>query len=262
MSLEANPKRITAKDALSLLAARHSKDVFVPECKTGPTQSYGGRAIRLDAWAMPRSWAHPEVHGYEIKVSRQDFLRDEKWPEYMAHCNCMWFVAPKSVIQLEELPAEVGLLEISKNGKRLFTRRKAVKRDIEIPEDLWRYVLMCRATISEKEITGNRSVAHWEEWLRQKKRKHDLGYAVRGKIGKIVDQTQRENERLRHENETLRDVREILEAAGIDSVQSWRAREELRRKIEEQHSGLRDELRRALKSAAKAIHALEGELSA
>ena len=251
---------LTAKQVLDLLAQRHSKDVFVPECKIGPTQAAGGRVPRLDAWAMPRSWSRPAVHGYEVKVARSDFLRDEKWPEYMAYCNCMWFVAPKSLIQLEELPPEVGLIEVSKNARRLFTRRKAVERAVEIPEDIWRYVLMCRASISEQEIVENRSVAHWEKWLREKKRRNALGYEVRGKIREVANRLESENERLRRENEVFADVRKILEAAGIDSVDTWYTRNKIQRKIDDQQAGYRRDLRNALRDASRAIDALDEAL--
>lgn len=254
---------LTAKQVVGLLAARHTKDVFVAECKVGPTHAVGGRVPRLDAWAMPRSWSKPSVHGYEVKVARQDFLRDEKWAEYMTYCNCMWFVAPKSLIQLEELPPEVGLLEVSKNGKRLFTRRKAVERDVEIPEDLWRYVLMCRAVISERDIDLERSsTAYWERWLRERKRKNELGYEVRGKIRDIANRLQVENDRLTRENEVFADVRKILDAAGIDSVDRWYTRNEVQRKIDDQQAGYRRDLKRALFEATRAIQNLEEEIEA
>ena len=70
-----------ASDLLALLAKKHSADVFVPECKTGGT--WAGTHLRLDAWAMRRSWTHPTVWGYEIKVSRSDFLSDDKWVGYL-----------------------------------------------------------------------------------------------------------------------------------------------------------------------------------
>lgn len=44
---------MNASDVVSLIAARHTNDVFVPECKDGPT--WGGGAMRLDAWAMRKS---------------------------------------------------------------------------------------------------------------------------------------------------------------------------------------------------------------
>lgn len=247
---------MTSEAVMALLRARHSNDVFVAECKTGPTQTAGARPIRLDAWAMPRSWAHPAVHGYEVKVSRQDFLRDEKWQEYMAYCNCMWFVAPKSLIQLEELPAEVGLLEVSKNAKRLFTRRKAVDRDVEIPESIWRYVLMSRARITGTDIKRHSQREIFEAWLADKRANKQLGWMVRGKIREIVEEVNRKNDRLEDQIREFDHVRAILEEAGIDSVSTWRTREELRKKIEAQTSGVRADLKRDLSRAQKAIEAL------
>lgn len=52
------------------------------------------------------------VRGYEIKVSRQDFLTDKKWQEYLPYCNQFYFVVPKGLILPEELPPEIGLIYI------------------------------------------------------------------------------------------------------------------------------------------------------
>lgn len=74
---------LTSAAVVELLRAKHSGDVFVEECKNGPTHSAGrGGMVRMDAWAMPRSWAHPAVSGYEVKISRSDFLGDDKWPRW------------------------------------------------------------------------------------------------------------------------------------------------------------------------------------
>lgn len=51
-----------------------------------------------------------EVKGYEIKVSRGDFKSDKKWTEYLAFCNQFYFVCPKGMIKLDELPPEIGLI--------------------------------------------------------------------------------------------------------------------------------------------------------
>ena len=69
------PVKMTSNLIKSLLAVRHAKDVFVEECKNGPTHNTK-TLIKLDAWAMSRSWANPHTFGYEIKVSRSDFLSD------------------------------------------------------------------------------------------------------------------------------------------------------------------------------------------
>ncbi|GAG12604.1 unnamed protein product, partial [marine sediment metagenome] len=40
--------KVNAREIVELLAAKHWKDIFIPECKDGP--SWGGRPLRLDAW--------------------------------------------------------------------------------------------------------------------------------------------------------------------------------------------------------------------
>lgn len=205
--------QIGAQQIVTLLAAKHSADVFVPECKDGPTQR--GSHRRLDAWAMNRSWANATVYGYEVKVSRGDFLGDEKWTSYLEMCNCLSFVCPRGLIAPEELPQDVGLLWVSKTGGKLFTKRKAAHRDVEIPESVWRYILMCRATITRETSAGSSS-ERWKHWLRQKRANADLGWEVRGRIREVVEQTNRENARLKKQMEGYDGFKKKLEAAGID----------------------------------------------
>lgn len=244
---------LTASRVLRLLAAKHSKDVFVAECKDGPTQSVRNH-VRLDAWVMPRSWAHPEITAYEIKISRNDFLRDEKWQKYLELCHSLYFVAPKGVVDKFELPAEVGLLEVSANAKRLYTRKKAALRtEVVIPESLFRYVLMCRATIGEQVSTKADRLAHWKDWLELKQAGVDLGNLVSGRIAGVVREVNSDNLRLRRENESYAAIKKILDAAGIGNAQDWYARAELGRRLKNMRSGATEGLRRQLGEAQGAI---------
>jgi len=132
---------ITSTTVLSALMEKHKYDVCVPECKTGETWTAHG-CPRMDLWVMARSWAHPRTIGYEIKVSRQDFLHDNKWPQYLDYCKEFYFACPRGVIDPGELPAEAGLLVLS--GTRMIVKKKAPVRSVEIPEKLYRYILMRR----------------------------------------------------------------------------------------------------------------------
>jgi len=109
-------ERITmnAKDIIKLLAQKHARDLFVSECKNGSTWFTEG-GLRLDAWVMKRSWASPLTIGYEVKVSRQDFLSDSKWHGYLDYCNEFYFVCPPELIQPNELPPKRVLYWTSKN---------------------------------------------------------------------------------------------------------------------------------------------------
>ena len=132
------PANIRAKDILEMLSQKHTDDVFISECKTG--SSWKG-CLRMDSWAMKRSWANSHTYGYEIKINRQDFLNDEKWPGYLQYCSHFSFACPSGLIKASELPDKVGLYYMSETGNRLFTKRKPVLREVEISEDLWRYIL-------------------------------------------------------------------------------------------------------------------------
>lgn len=251
-----------AKHILDLLRERHSKDVFISECKDGPTQSVSEH-LRMDAWVMNRSWAHPCYTAYEIKVSRSDFLSDKKWRHYLPYCNEFFFVAPKGLIAVNELPPEAGLLELlgGASGKRLVKRKATQWRDVDVPESLFRYVLMCRVIVGRSEFHTERpkseEVAFWKRFCEEKTEKRELGYQVGKAIRDKVESVKRENERLQRRMEEYRDIREWLNHIGIDSdsrVSRWSVEEKLKeqealfpREFTWAMQNLHDALGRALK---------------
>ncbi|KKL00924.1 hypothetical protein LCGC14_2627870 [marine sediment metagenome] len=218
----------TARDLITLLEQRHAGDVFVAECKDGPT--HAGQHVRLDGWAMKRSWANPLVVGYEIKVSRSDFLNDNKWPAYLPMCNQLYFVCPTGLIQPPEVPGEVGLLWAAKTGTRLYTKAKAAHRDIEIPEPVWRYVLMCRAVITREHRVGQGQREFWEAWLKQKKLDREFGYrvskALRERVNSKIVDVEIENKRLKKLVDQYDDIRQMLTSLGINPESEWECRED------------------------------------
>lgn len=70
--------KIRAELLIQLLRKRHEKDLLVSECKTGSTWISNG-CRRLDAWVLKRTWSPVTMIGYEVKVSRSDFVNDMKW---------------------------------------------------------------------------------------------------------------------------------------------------------------------------------------
>lgn len=250
--------KLTSYAVLSLLAAKHSKDVFVPECKSGPTQ--WGNHDRLDAWVMPRSWAHPAVTGYEIKVSRSDFMRDEKWQNYLPMCNFLYFVAPKGLIDPGELPQEVGLMEVTTGGRRLITRRKAVKRDVSIPEDVWRYILMCRAAIRGETQDSVGRAEYWRMWLEKRAEDQELGGFVSKRILALYDENvtkvQAENNALRSRIAGLERVEKVLADLGITEVGRYGAEGQVRQALAQKRGDLSQRMVHRLNECERAIREL------
>lgn len=209
---------ITAKTILSALASRHTHDLFIPECKDGP--SCRGM-VRLDAWAMKKSWADPTVFGYEIKMTSADFAKDQKWHQYLPLCNQLFFVCPYGLLQPEEMPGEVGLLWLTKTGSRLYQKRKAAHRKVDVPESLFRYILMWRASVKDEHKDDVSDQAYWENWLRNKVWKKELGTMVSKRIREYVWDVERENKRLKEMMGAYEEVRAILKRLGIDSDDTW-----------------------------------------
>jgi hypothetical protein len=83
-----------------------------------------------DAFAMgvwPSRGLH--LHGFEIKVSRSDWLKELAQPwkadAFQPHCDYWWVVTSPGVVQLGELPESWGHLE--RRGQRLVCVKEAPK---------------------------------------------------------------------------------------------------------------------------------------
>lgn len=254
---------MTAIDIQKLLQAKHSEDVYVSECKTGPT--YPGY-MRLDGWAMKRSWASPMVTGYEIKVSRSDFLQDTKYLEYAKYCNSLFLVAPKGVAQVEELPEGVGYYQVATTGTRLFCKRKAVPRTDPIPEELYRYILMARARIISpyEQYRPETKRAFFANWLETREVNSALGSRVSKALGKCIAEeiieVKDRNDRLKKRNENLQEVKDCAKELGIETsghIYVNRFRNELQKRL----NGSRDAVEFNLKNALESLKYLREEIA-
>lgn len=111
-----------------------------------------------------------ELHGFEIKVSRADWLNELADPgkaaPTMRYCDRWWLVAPEDgdVVRAGELPATWGLLVL--RGHDLVVRTDAPKLS-PIPADpRFLIALMKRAHVAvAEELNGARST--WERYLRR-----------------------------------------------------------------------------------------------
>jgi len=205
---------------------------------------------------MKKSWTKPWTIVYEIKQSRSDFLHDTKWHEYLKYCTDFYFVAPPGIIQPEELPPHVGLLVTSKNCTRLYTKRKAVHRDIQVPDSIFRYILMWRVKPVKGQVRQSPQ-EYWHAWLAQRDEKKELGYNVSRKIKQLVeqriDEVTVENDRLERENERLAEMKELVKDLGYDKAfySMYGMKDKLRARVKEIETGLPEGLMTYLESVIK-----------
>ena len=98
---------------------------YFPEVSSG-TGAYHSRTadgIAISLWPS-RGY---ETLGFEIKVSRSDFLREiknpEKAEELFKYCDKWWLVTPKDLVKVEEVPKTWGLMVIQ--GDKLLVVKPA-----------------------------------------------------------------------------------------------------------------------------------------
>ena len=240
---------------LGLLLKKHTKDLCVPECKTGPSW-YNTNLRSIDLWVMARSWTKGFTTAYEIKITRSDFLRDEKWRDYLLFCTDFYFVAPPGVIDPKELPPEAGLIISSKNGVRLYTKKKCVRREVEIPETLFRYILMWRTKIGRNHQQENEdSKEYWTRWLKEKRANQELGYRVSKKVSRIlserVDKAHTESHRIQKANEKLQEIKDLIAKLGFKPTEicRWGFKERFEQRLKELNAGLLEKFLPWLKQA-------------
>ena len=241
-----------------LLAIKHAEDVFVSECKDGPTS--WGEHLRMDAWVMKKSWSKPLSIVYEVKVSRSDFLNDEKWKFYLPYCNEFYFVCPDGLIKPEELPSEAGLLYVSKTETKLFKKKKSSYREVEIPESVYRYILMSRAKI-QREYEKRDNVKFWQNWLIETEKKQKLGYEVSRRIVHLMEGYKRRAEQAEERVKACAEIEKRIIELGFDpkhGVSTWR----VTNKLDELNGGMPRDFLPSLKYVKQHAETLIGILGA
>ena len=255
--------KIVAPTILGLLSSKHSEDVFISECKTGSSSSYGG-CPRLDAWVMRKSWANPCITGYEIKVDRSDFLNDKKWISYLPFCNEFYFVCPSKLIVVDEIPSNAGLLWVASAGTRLFIKKKAPYRDVEIPDSIFRYIMMWRSHIEKEGIRSFCSRDFWKNWMKEKEQKVNFGYQCGKRIQKVIeekiDDVEKKNRILKNQIDQYDNVKETLKRLGFDP-NTYFSSYQVNKKLEELVAGIPRDLQRGLTSLMESLSSFQTELN-
>lgn len=201
---------MTAKDIMKLLSnrAESRQEVFIPEIMV----HYGGSKQRLDAWSIKPSWTKQQATGFEIKVDRGDFVRDDKWQEYLQCCSQFYFVCPKNLIHKEEVPEQAGLIYCTE--KRTTVVKVAPYRAIEFDPFLLGII------INRMKANVERQRSNRIEFLKAEIEEDRIAKKVGWQLGCKLSQRQTDLEEqmcdLRKTNENLNDVKEFLKSMGVD----------------------------------------------
>lgn len=240
------PEKVTAAAIKAALAEKHWKDFFLTEVKSGPTQLAMPSGLKiLDGLAIRKSWTNPCFTGYEVKISRSDFLRDAKFYTYEELCNCLYVVCPKGMIERTELPESVGLMYYDPEKKTIATRKKAIFRKIEYSPEMLLYIIFSRLD-SDRYPFFSTKQEYFEEYLAGKRDSRELAQAVKTKL--VQDNARLESElehvtQFRQSYEIYKAIQDVMHKHGIWIFRASEAAKELdkalSRKCQEDISSIR-----------------------
>lgn len=209
---------VTSKEIKAALAKMHGdREFFMTECKNGPTLT---GLLQFDAVAIYKSWSHPQIRGYEIKVSRSDFLRDNKYSQYLPYFHEFYFVVPTGMVQRQEVEENIGLMWYNHETGNLTTKKKAVWRNIEVDSAMLLYIIMNRLE-SDRLPFHSTQAEYWKDWLGNKLNNRELGYQVRSKLLDQIQKLEQENKRYQYFREERKEYEEIIKVIQKHGIRTW-----------------------------------------
>lgn len=166
------------------LQSKHDNlgDIFAAQVKLG---SAGSKI--MDAVAIKRTWSPVTIIAYEIKVSRQDFLSDQKHPIYMDNCNLFYFVTLRDIVKEGELPEGAGHMVYNPETGKLRTVKKAPYRKVHVNPNVLLHIMFWKAD----RYFGYRTRAEILEDYKAKKDLKEIGFEISNKISNLEHQIKR-----------------------------------------------------------------------
>ncbi len=210
---------VTARDIKIALAKKHRTEFFLTEVKNGPTQ-YGSGLLQFDAVAIYKSWAHPRIVGYEIKVSRSDFLKDNKYSLYLPYFHEFYFVVPSGMVQRHEVEENIGLIWCNPATGSLITKKKAIWRNIEIDANMLLYIIMNRLD-NDRIPFYSEQAEYWRGWLKNKISNQELGWKVKSKLLEEIKKLGKELDRHKFGRSDYEEYEKILEVMRKHGISTW-----------------------------------------
>ena len=212
-------KPINSAMIKAAIARRHKEDMFFTEVKDGPTQIVRNHS-KIDALGIKISWTNMTIVGYEVKVSRSDFLRDEKWPSYLPMCNQLYFAIAPGVCTPEEIPDVCGLVQLTPKGG-LRTIKKAPWRAIETPVNMLLYLMFTyigpywrtdRDLPRPERMLQSERLEVYRQYLDGKSDLKSIGRQLSRKTSMKIEAVLRENHQLRLTHDESREAHKTLYA--------------------------------------------------
>lgn len=221
MNKKEKEQKVTSTEIKIALSQFRPKDYFLTEVKNGSTYFPPPQGLLMfDGVGIRRSYTQPCITIYEVKVSRGDFLQDNKWKLYFQYCNEFYFVVPKGLIDKSELPDNVGLIYYNPETKKLLTKQKSKYWKCENPWEMYQYIIYSRLDEERTPFCKDRT-EYARNYLEGKMTNHSIGDALRSKFAQEIQRLEREAERIecyRMNEEKYQKICDTLSKHGISTA--------------------------------------------
>ena len=198
--------RLTAADVRAALLNRYRAPewacCFVVADRTGARPTRSAYAIAMSVYPSRGL----RLHGFEIKVSRSDWLHELKQPDksvpLQRYCDHWWIVTPPDIVREGELPPTWGHLVLKGNGFHCSTKAPVLDREPWQPEFL-------AALLRRAHEARDRAIREGID-----RAMADERAAIENQISKRVERALSIRSSMR--DEAVRQLEAIRQAAGIE----------------------------------------------
>ncbi|KFI93211.1 hypothetical protein BISA_1377 [Bifidobacterium saguini DSM 23967] len=224
-------KTITAVDVECALVERYRRDGlgYWPQPEV---VDVNGDRLRLDGVSLNIDWRNNMwISGYEVKVSRSDFLRDAKYLRYKDYVDDLTLVCPARMIDRDEIPEPVGLLwfypDAPAGRPRLKYRRKPDPSGGDTRQIEHRLLKQLAQRITYGERPGRYGrFDSARQYVEQKRELDDVGDMLGTMLARRVQELERRLDptmmrRMEQQSEAYGRLVEILNRHGFDQVSRW-----------------------------------------
>jgi len=238
---------LSSDEILILLRNRFCKPAwaFLPQVRNGT--GYLRTTRTADALAMSLYPSRGlDLHGFEIKVNRTDWLNELKNPdkaeEIAQFVDFWWIVSTKDVVKVEELPLNWGLMTPFGSTVKIVKQAKLLK---SIPIDRLLLAAILRKA-QEIIVPEAQFKIHYNEGKKE---------------GEKIARENFNYERKRHE-ELQKTIRDFEKTSGVH-INSWHAEDigsAVRMVLNEEHLLIKPSLKHLLESAEEIVKDIKEQL--
>ncbi|HEY4360319.1 MAG TPA: MmcB family DNA repair protein [Bryobacteraceae bacterium] len=146
----------------------------------------GGRIPIPDVLTLERSYTRFNPAIYDVKVSRNDYLKDvstNKWKKYLPFCARFYFACLPGLVSKKELPDEAGLIVRGDNG---WSVAKAPRVRVA---DAWDQIniqaLLMSGCFTSERVRRLRHQVYFGENIAIEDQVHDIGEKLAAEIARL-----------------------------------------------------------------------------